>query len=196
MAAPTPSRGKATGPSPAPATTPESSGARDDADAVVFEGTPENDDAPPVAAGFGSPDSTAGGARVSESPETNGDECAVVAPSETIVSPHRTQGEPGHVAKVVDWVENDLVPPARSPGSPGGDASAKMASKKRRGVSGVAASVAGGFASATSGALQRMRAARNAPETPVAARKPAVRRSLVDADRAHQEEELAMARRS
>ena len=195
MAAPTPSRGKATGPSPAPATTPESSGARDDADAVVFEGTPENDDAPPVAAGFGSPDSTAGGARVSESPETNGDECAVVAPSETIVSPHRTQGEPGHVAKVVDWVENDLVPPARSPGSPGGDASAKMASKKRRGVSGVAASVAGGFASATSGALQRMRAARNAPETPVAARKPAVRRSLVDADRAHQEEELAMARR-
>ena len=156
---------------------------------------------------FGSPDSTAGGIVAGDvSPEMKGDKYAVGGPAfpaaESLSSPHRTQGAPGHVAKVVDWVENEAnkpqpVPdrsalsPVRVTVAPGDDDDS--AGEKRRSRSSLTASVVGGFAAATSGALQRMRAARDAPETPVAA--PRVRRSLKTATEEEQVEELAMARR-
>ena len=153
---------------------------------------------------FGSPTPPRAGIVAGDvSPEMKGDKYAVGGPAspaaDSFSSPHRTQGAPGHVAKVVDWVENEAnkpqpVPdrsalsPVRVTVAPGDDDDS--AGEKRRSRSSLTASVVGGFAAATSGALQRMRAARDAPETPVAA--PRVRRSLKTATEEEQVEELAI----
>ena len=124
---------------------------------------------------FGSPD--AGGA----SPIIRGDKFELPSPqgAGSPASPHLTQGAPGHVARVVDWAEREAQGELLS------------AEKKKRGS--LTSSIVGGFAAATSGALERLRAARNAPETPVMP--PKTRRSLRDALPEEQEEEIALARR-
>ena len=205
---------------PFPPSPPRStSTATEGADDATFGGMPDADrrlhpDPADATGSFGSPDSTAGGIIAGGvSPEMKGDKYAVGHPAspaaDSFSSPHRTQGAPGHVAKVVDWVENEANKPKpvpdRSALSPvrvsvaprrdddDDDDDDVSPGDKRRSRSSLTASVAAGFAAATSGALQRMRAARDAPETPVAA--PRVRRSLKTATEEEQEEELAMARR-
>ena len=70
-------------------------------------------------------------------------------------SPHATQGAPGHVVKIVTRLETSSAGMGTSVSHP--NPSAMRASL----------SVVNGFAAATSGALERMRASRDAPETPV-----------------------------
>ena len=119
-----------------------------------------------------------------------GDKFALTSPQSagSPASPHLTQGAPGHVARVVDWAEREAQGELLSAEKP-----TRSDRERRSGRGSLTSSVVGGFAAATSGALERLRASRNAPETPVMP--PKTRRSLRDALPEEQEEEIALARR-
>ena len=184
MAAGTPPRDAPPGVSPARATTPGASPGARAPDATPPSAVPET---PPER--FGSPDAAGALAPGGASPTIRGDKFAPVSPQSagSPVSPHLTQGAPGHVARVVDWAEREAQGELLS-------SSQKRSDRNRRSKRGsLTSSVVGGFAAATSGALERLRASRNAPETPVML--PKTRRSLRDALPEEQEEEIALARR-
>jgi hypothetical protein len=184
MAVGTPPRDAPPGVSPARATTPGASPGARAPDATPPSAVPET---PPER--FGSPDAAGALAPGGASPTIRGDKFAPVSPQSagSPASPHLTQGAPGHVARVVDWAEREAQGELLS-------SSQKRSDRNRRSKSGsLTSSVVGGFAAATSGALERLRASRNAPETPVMP--PKTRRSLRDALPEEQEEEIALARR-
>ena len=96
-------------------------------------------------------------------PETTASLDVVVSDSEAM-SPHKTQGAPGHVAKVKASIESGEV--VRKSKDGGG--------KLRKSLN-----VIGGFKKATSGLMAKLRASRDAPETPV--RRPSPKAGSVDA---------------
>ena len=109
---------------PSPFPSRSTSTATEGVDDATFGGMPDADrrlhpDPADATGSFGSPDSTAGGIVAGGvSPEMKGDKHAVgarVPAADSFSSPHRTQGAPGHVAKVVDWVENEANKPQPVP---------------------------------------------------------------------------------
>jgi hypothetical protein len=186
MAAGTPAWEGAPGASPKPSPSPGLS------PAVVPDAATSQARVPERLDSFGSPDSAGLAQHGGVSPTFNANKFG--SPGSVVHSPHHTQGTHGHVAKMVDWVQGaateELVPLSaeKTNSSDGKHNSAKRASR-----SSLSSSVAGGFALATSGALQRLRASRDAPETPVLV--PKIRRSLRSASVNEIEEEIALARR-
>jgi hypothetical protein len=136
----------------------------DEMDCVLMAGTPETgplDRLPSNATTITtlSPALTTPAAIPEESASPN----AVVSDSEAM-SPHKTQGAPGHVAKVKASIESGEV--VRKSKDGGG--------KLRKSLN-----VIGGFKKATSGLMAKLRASRDAPETPV--RRPSPKAGAVDA---------------
>lgn len=145
----------------------------------------------PLNSSFGSPGGLANGGASPQALRANKFAFASPGSVNSPNSPHHTQGAPGHVAKMVDWVEHastgEQLLSSEKTNSSG---------KKRTGRrSSLTSSVVGGFAAATSGALERLRASRNAPETPVLP--PKVRRSIRSENLSNEEieEEVSLAQR-
>ena len=186
MAEGTPPRDAPPGVSPVRATTPGASPGARAPDATPPSAVPET----PPDSRFGSPVAADALAPGGASPTIRGDKFALTSPqsADSPASPHLTQGAPGHVARVVDWAEREAQGELLSAEKP-----TRSDRERRSGRGSLTSSVVGGFAAATSGALERLRASRNAPETPVMP--PKTRRSLRDALPEEQEEEIALARR-
>ena len=186
MAEGTPPRDVPPGVSPVRATTPGASPGARAPEATPPSAVPET----PPDSRFGSPVAADALAPGGASPTIRGDKFALTSPQSagSSASPHLTQGAPGHVARVVDWAEREAQGELLSAEKP-----TRSDRERRSGRGSLTSSVVGGFAAATSGALERLRASRNAPETPVMP--PKTRRSLRDALPEEQEEEIALARR-
>ena len=186
MAEGTPPRDVPPGVSPVRATTPGASPGARAPEATPPSAVPET----PPDSRFGSPVAADALAPGGASPTIRGDKFALTSPQSagSPASPHLTQGAPGHVARVVDWAEREAQGELLSAEKP-----TRSDRERRSGRGSLTSSVVGGFAAATSGALERLRASRNAPETPVMP--PKTRRSLRDALPEEQEEEIALARR-
>ena len=159
MAEGTPPRDVPPGVSPVRATTPGASPGARAPEATPPSAVPET----PPDSRFGSPVAADALAPGGASPTIRGDKFALTSPQSagSSASPHLTQGAPGHVARVVDWAEREAQGELLSAEKP-----TRSDRERRSGRGSLTSSVVGGFAAATSGALERLRASRNAPRRP------------------------------